>query len=580
MLILLPAPVRAQVSQASERRVVDRAERLRQSGRPDDARAELVELLSRAPASADALALLYDLSLEAGDPSGFVPFAEAADLAAGSSAPRIRDLWVRGLIEAGLADSARAVAQRWMEEAPGEESAVLARASSEVAVADTSEAIDVLREAVERGWGTRAVQLMRADLLLKAGRLDDVVDVWVALLSTDDPALDETAEDVRESTDPADALERLVDALDSPGVGASAGALLAIRLGHAEQGRRLAVQVVEDERAQFLREYVREADLAGQPTEVAWAAGELVLLSPRPVDRQRWRAMVADRSLAAGDTATARNAFGALAEEAEPGTGPHDAAMRRLFGLLAADPTRLGEAVQLMGRYAQEYPDSLAARAGMYGALAEGRARAGDLEAGEATLGEGRDVLSAAGGAGSMGPLDAAGGRLAFWGGARDSAIARTGRSLSQPGLPAAERTARIQLLTAVQAADSSEVVLVGAAAYGFHRDPGGYDVSEVLRGLAGVPQSQGRAAALTYLGGVASRADRPEVATGLWRRVVQAHPASAEAPAAILALAREAERDVALQWLEQLIVGYPESALAPVARRLLAELNEGDIGG
>jgi hypothetical protein len=310
---------------------------------------------------------------------------------------------------------------------------------------------------------------------------------------------------------------------------------------------------------------------------VAWAAGELVFLSTRPVDKQRWMAMVADRSLAAGDTAMARGAFGALADETEPGAGPHDAATRRLFDLLAADPARLDEAVDLLDRYSRDYPDSLTARALMYGTLAEGLARAGGLSDAEETLLDGRRVLAAAA---ATGPLDAAGGRIAFWGGLRDSAIVRTGRSLSQPGLAPAQRTARIQLLTTVQGADSVEVALTGAAALGFHRDPVGYDVSETLRALAGAPASPGRAAVLSYLGAVAAGAGRTDVAAGLWRRVVEAYPSSVEAPAAILALARNTARDAAVQWLERLIVGYPESALAPVARRLLAEMNEGSISG
>ncbi len=146
--------------------------------------------------------------------------------------------------------------------------------------------------------------------------------------------------------------------------------------------------------------------------------------------------------------------------------------------------------------------------------------------------------------------------------------------------MPAAERTERIQLLTTVQAADSVEVALAGAGALGLHRDPGGFDLSPTLRALAGSPESEGRAATLIYLGGLAAGADRHDVAAGLWRRVADVFPGSAEAPAAILALARTSGRSEALQWLERLIVGYPESALAPVARGLLAELSEGDIGG
>jgi len=538
-------------------------------------------LLTRAPASADALALFYELSAAEADLAVFVAFAEAADLAVRPPLPRIRELWIRGLMGAGMADSARGVTERWVDEMPGDELAILTLASVLVAVGETPRALDALRDAVDAGMDTRKIQLERADLLVEVERLRDARDVWVALLSGEDPPIDEIAADLARTPDPRAALTMVADALDMEGPGARSGALLAVRLGNADAGRRLAARVTGEDRAQFLREYVREADLADYDAEVAWAANELIILSPRPVDKLRWRAMVADRSLAAGDTAAAREAFGALTRETEPGAGPHDVATRRLFRLLAADPDRLDEALELLVRYAGEYPDSVGARAEMYGGLAMGRARAGDLERAEETLGDGRRELGEeAVASGRLGPIDAAGGQLAFWAGSRDTAIARMGRSLVQPGLPAAERTERIQLLTTVQAADSVEVALTGAAGLGLHRDPAAFDLSPTLRALAGAPESEGRAAALIYLGRLASAAGRQDVATGLWRRVADVFPSSAEAPAAILSLARTSGRRDALQWLERLIVGYPESALAPVARRLLAELSEGDIGG
>ena len=58
---------------------------------------------------------------------------------------------------------------------------------------------------------------------------------------------------------------------------------------------------------------------------------------------------------------------------------------------------------------------------------------------------------------------------------------------------------------------------------------------------------------------------------------LVQAYPGAAEAPGALLALAREAlpsRSDQARTWLQRLIIDHPESALAPVARRLLAGID------
>lgn len=568
------APLAGQVSPAAERRAVDRADGLFAADRPEEARSILVDLLERTPASVDALDLLHRISVDDGEFDDALARSEAA-AAANPSLGRVREIWVRVLVDAGIPDSARAVARRWVEMDGADERAVLALAEALVAAGESGEAEDELRRAVERGSGTRMIRLRRADLLVESGDVDEATDIWVDLLASEDPAVDAVVEDIRAVQDPTAALERFVDQLDEPNTPAGPGSLVALRFGRSVGARRLADRVSGDERAPFLREYVRESDLAGLPQEVAWAAQELVILSPRPVDKLRWQAMVADRSLAAGDTTTARGAFEALTRDTDPGAGPHDAATRRLFSLLAADPTNLGEARAVLDRHAAAYPDSLRVRAAMYGELAEGHARGGDLARAAEVVGEGRAAV-AGGEAGTGGALDASAGRLAFWGGEQDSAIVRVQRSLGEPGLGAAALTARIELLTAVQAADSTEIVAAGAAAFGLHRDPSGFDLSPSLRELAGSPASTGRATVLAYLATQAVRAGRRETAVSLWRRVVEVYPASAETPAALLGLARHSSTGEATGWLEQLIVGYPESALAPVARRMLAELDEG----
>ena len=56
----------------------------------------------------------------------------------------------------------------------------------------------------------------------------------------------------------------------------------------------------------------------------------------------------------------------------------------------------------------------------------------------------------------------------------------------------------------------------------------------------------------------------------------------SPEAPRALLELARADHPEnpgQAVVWLERLVVDYPESAMAPIARRLLAEWRTGAVG-
>ena len=555
----------------SERRVVDRAERLLHGGQAAEARTVLTEYLSRAPASMSALSLLSELMLKLDEQLGFLEFAESA-VAAASEDPAIRELWVKALLGAGFRDSARAVAKRWIMQSPDEAKARIVRTEVELVEGDTANAIRFLQEGGRR---TDEVVMRLAELLLAMGRSNELVIAWSELLGFDPPLVEVVVEGLEESgSERRRRLEFLRDELKGRTTGrtARAGALVELRVRDTEIARELAVEASgagELQDAAFLRDYVREADETGLPGEVAWAAYELVKLSPRPSDRLRWRTVVADQSLADGDTASAQLALVELARESEPGEDAHDMALRRLFNLLVTDPESLGEAGQLLESYSIAYPDSLRPESGMRSMLAIGYARAGDLAAGEEALQVARarmprSVFSA---------LDASAARLSFYAGRRDSAIAQARRALSEEGLEAAERTRRLQLLTLVQAADSSEVAIVGEGALDLLRDPGRFDPIRCLGALANVPQTAGRPMALLYLADVAATAGRYEVARTFRLQVVERHSNSAEAPLALLALARAADRSEAARWLERLIVGYPESALAPMARRLLTEI-------
>lgn len=567
-----------QASVASEQRTVARAERLRASGRSAEASAALREHLERAPASSAALALLGELALESGEAAVLVPYAEAA-VAAAPEEEVARLWWVRGLSGAGMLDSALAVSDRWLKEAPQLSAARLARADVQLAVGDSAGAVRTFGDAATPD---RELLTRFADLLLASGGGDRLAAAWVGLLALRPPAVEEVEADLRaaeaEASDgsraPPDSFDELRASLADRRDGASrAGAIVALRLGRAEAARTLAETVPDDpESAAFLRDYVREAEAAELPGEVAWSARRLVGLSARPVDRLRWLALAGEQAMAAGDTASAQRVLEELMRESAPGDGPHQSASRRLFGLLALNPASLDEAASVLDRYVSQYPDSMAAEAGMRGDLALGHARAGDLGAAEALVAEARERVRVA----SSGPLDAAAARLALYAGQQDSARERASRSVREAEIGAAERTRRLRLLTLVQAADTAEMRVAGAAALGLLASPGTFDPGPALRDLAGRPASSGRSVVLAFLADAAAAAGRARIAGALRRQVVTQHPESPEAPAALLALARASAPEEAAAWLEQLIVGFPRSALAPVARRMLAELDGG----
>ena len=571
------AEVAGQASAASEQRTVARAERLRASGRTAEAASALRDHLARAPASPGALALLGELALESGEAAAFVPHAAAA-VAAAPDEEVSRLWWVRGLTGAGMLDSALAVSGRWLRGAPGLSAARLARADAQLAAGDSAAAVRTLGDAADPD---RELLARFADLLLALGDGDRLAGAWVGLLALSPPATDEVeaglrAADADGSGVGAAPFERLRALLAGrPDRASRAGAIVALRLGRAEAARALAEGAPpgdDPEAAAFLREYVREAEAAVLPGEVAWSARRLAGLSSRPADRLRWLALAGDQALAAGDTAAARQVFEELIRESSPGDGPHQLASRRLFTLLAANPALLAEAASVLDRYVRQYPDSAAVEAGLRGDLALGHARAGDLGAAEALVADARNRIRIA----ASGRLDAAAARLALYAGRPDSARARASRSVREVEIGAAERTRRLRLLTLVQAADTAEVRIAGGAALELLTAPEAFDPGPALRDLAGRPASSGRSVVLGFLADAAAEAGRARIADALRRRIVLEYPGSPEAPAALLDLARASGPADAASWLEQLIVGYPRSALAPVARRMLAELDGG----
>jgi hypothetical protein len=108
-------------------------------------------------------------------------------------------------------------------------------------------------------------------------------------------------------------------------------------------------------------------------------------------------------------------------------------------------------------------------------------------------------------------------------------------------------------------------------------RSPESFQAEGLLEEWGSVPAGGVRAAMLAYVGAELAALGRQEEAAHLYAAVVESYPDQVEAASALLALARlalPADGAAAGVWLEQLITGHPESALAPVARRMLAELD------
>jgi hypothetical protein len=570
-------------SSAAERRAVEGADRLRQAGLGDQARASLQEYLARQPASPAALASLFELSDDDGDVDAFLPWIERA-VASGApdgsdaSGAAIHSLWVESLIRIGRPDSAFAVARRWVRAQPEVADAHLGLSGAQIAQSDSAAA----RETLEQGLGAasedRPILERLADLYAAAEDRDRLAESWLDLLAEGELGLVAVVEDARSGHEIARAASRRLWGLlaQSPDREVtSAGAYAALRLGARDQAGRLARGLEYTEvadRARFLRGYAAEATEAGLPSQVAWAAEELAGLSTRVTDRQRWQAVAADMALAGGDTSSAQRVFEEILDQSAPGEAAHRLASRKLFAVLAGDPGELARAATMWESHRRTYPDSVRELAEMAAELGYGRAHAGELQAAEEGLRDARSALSTGAG---LATVDGAGGRLALYAGQRDSAIVRLERAAAM-GAGTLARTADLALLGLLERADVLEVEILGEALLSLHRSPDTWGAAAWLDRLGGLPASAARPAMFALLAAELKSAGQQAQASGLLLRIVDEFPASPETPAALLELARGAEGnepDSARAWLERLITSYPESALAPLARRLLEEL-------
>lgn len=575
--------------------VVERADRLLREGRAAAARGVLERWLETRPASLPALEALERVLEGSGDPAALLgPAERAVRISPGEAG--LRRVWIRALVAAGRSDSARLVAARWAGSAPAEPSAHLALAEALAAGGDLQAAIAALQRGREEAGEDPELARDLSALFLRLGSWSSAADEWTRLLGEGPVGVAAVLEALSAwPGDPGPALAALWDGLARRGVElvpARAGVSLAFELDEGPAARRIVRANEGDAQVRLTRAHLADARRRGAWGEAAWAAGRLADASAGGA-RLEWRATAAEASLSAADTAGARQAFRALAGEAEPGSGPHRLAMRRWFSLRAAERGRAGEAETILRDYRRRYTEPGPEATAMTAELALAYAREG-REA------EARRVLDEAepgeGSAESRAPLERIRGLLAFWAGRPAEAIERLRGAVSRepgtaagrgtptaPAPTAAERTRWIGLLAALETADSTAAGALGRVLGRLAREPEAVGADEVFAALDGDPSSEGRAALLALAADGMREAGRGEAAAAAWRRLAEEHPGTLEAAAAMLELGRTLrveDPDAARSWLRRLIVEQPESAVSPLARRLLAEMPDSGPGG
>jgi thioredoxin-like negative regulator of GroEL len=137
------------------------------------------------------------------------------------------------------------------------------------------------------------------------------------------------------------------------------------------------------------------------------------------------------------------------------------------------------------------------------------------------------------------------------------------------------EATARTTTLALLQPMQLESLPALGSALLAVERGDTTRGVEQLEKVADGLPVDQGGAEIRLYAGRLAQSAGRTADAERLFR-IAAAPDAKATAPAAQLALAQllldSGRAKEATELLEHMILGYPESALVPQARRLLGQ--------
>lgn len=566
-LAVAAAPLRAQ----DELSVIKAATEREQAGDFAGAHLILEKLLRQNPQSLSGLLALERVSRMEGRLGDLIPIVEL-HLKTDPSSAIGHQMLVRALSSLDQVADLEKAADAWVRMTPRIETPYREVARVFQARSDYSKALQYLRLGRSRVGRADALALELGDVYALLQEYDRAVREWDRAIGPDARGLLLVQRRLSAMRDGgAQMLPSLVDALMRPPASLPrqrAAAQLAIDAGLEQRAERVvrqtAARLAGPERQAFLVEAARRADAAELPRVALWAYSQLTPADLQPDQMLAVRARVAELALAVGDTASAARSYQELERSVGPGAPQRRQAVALRIQLIVKE-ARLADAETRLAVFEREFPnapelDPLAA------ALANAY-----LEKDQTDQAEG--VLTGVTGARSS----IARGRIALRRG--DVAAARNAFLTAAPSLQGAEATETIKLVSMLGKVSKQGGELLGKsiarASTGATREA----FTLLEKGAQQLPEPE-RPSVLEFAAAMADRAQMPLAAERARRAIVSDFPRSAEAPAAILALARNlAERgdafEEARQYLERLIVEYPRSALVPQARQELDRLQE-----
>ena len=567
-------------STSSESRALSRAASAQRAGRIEDARAELETILDENPGSSTAVAMFSQLLTPRGRALEVLPRAERAVEVNGPDDIVSMVVWIRTLSAVGLVDSALASAERWAGERPGRPAAYSEWSQVLSTLGRNDEAAGVLVVGREATGNSAAFAQELSAILASSGDYSGAAEEWAILLGWGETGVSAVVDRIEgpdvDSDAAVSALKEVIADHEYP-VHVRRGALsLAFQLDDREWSRGIAEQIVEavpaETRRLVLRDYYAQANSRSWSDEASWAASRLEEDSVTESERSHWRAMRADVAFQAGDSVEAERTFSALAQSSEPGTETHRRSVRRLFSIRAAEGSP--EAESLLASYVAEYPNDNAETVEMAVELSIARVTAGDVEGAKAAL----DLLPVPTDATLASRVEGQRGVLALFEGRPSVALAHLETAAFIPGGDPVRRTDALLLADAIERSDSVSAAALGRGMLMLlsEGDPRSMLASAEVWTNSGAPEAA--PTLLSLAAGALENAGFSSEAREVRLDIVSTYPFSAEAPAAILELGREAlmrNSSEARTWFERLVVEHPDHALAPVARHELAIMGE-----
>lgn len=548
--------------------ILGQAATLEAAGRYTDAEALVARVLEANPASLTALLQMERILLVQGRAEALIPVVDRLlGIDPGSAVAHQIKARVLSLLD--RPDALEQAGEGWIEATPALEVPYRELARLWQQRGEGGRAIAMLERGRRSVARDDALALELGEAYAAAGRNGEAAAAWARAIGPQARGLHAVERRLRVLPDGgAGVLPRLVDALDHGDASLPelrAATVLAIDAGLAERANRAAASAESRldaaNRRAFLTEVARRADGAGVPA-VAYRAYAGLAAVEAETEGQHWaiRARLADLALSQGDTARALRLYGEMEKAFATGSSERRGAMAARVRIAAAE-SGPREARRALERFRREFPDAPETDR-LVGAVAAALLRAGDAEGAGSVL------------ASTRGPASA---RVRGWLAIRHGDLDRARMQLltAAAGLHGEEGTQAIGLAVLLDRVSPRGGELVAALlAAG---SPDAAALAGMLAEAEDLPEAE-RAAILDFAAGIAQAAGRIEQADEIRRTIVDEHPMSPEAPAALLALARgltvrTEDGEQARVLLEKLIVDYPRSALVPQARRELERL-------